>query len=76
MTSFPATRCGILDRGIIRPGMFADVMIFDELKVLDTSTFEKPINYPIGIPYVLVNGQISLREGVPTQNRAGKVLRF
>jgi N-acyl-D-aspartate/D-glutamate deacylase len=76
MTSFPAARMGIRDRGIIRPGMCADLMVFDELKIQDTSTFEEPISLPIGIPYVIVNGQVAVRDGKLTGIRAGKVLRF
>jgi N-acyl-D-amino-acid deacylase len=76
MTSFPAARVGLSDRGLIRPGMYADLMVFDDLKVLDTSTFENPISFPEGIHYVVVNGQVAVRQGEPTGVRAGKVLRF
>jgi N-acyl-D-amino-acid deacylase len=76
MTSFPAARVRLKDRGLIRPGMYADLMIFDDLKILDTSTFENPIGFPEGIHYVVVNGQVAVRHGEPTGVRAGKVLRF
>jgi N-acyl-D-amino-acid deacylase len=76
MTSLPAGRVGLGDRGLIRPGMAADVLIFDQLKVLDTSTFESPISFPKGIRYVIVNGQVAVRDGNPTGTRAGRVLRF
>jgi len=76
MTSFPAARVGIKDRGLIRPGMQADIMIFDELKILDRSTFEEPLLCPVGIQYVIVNGQLAVQDGEPTGVRAGKMLRF
>jgi len=75
MTSFPAARAGIRDRGVLRPGMYADVMVFDDLKVEDTSTFEEPVSLPIGIHHVVVNGQVAVRDGELTGVRAGKVLR-
>ena len=56
MTSWPATRLRFSDRGVIREGAFADVTIFDYDKIQDTSTYEHPVAYPEGIPYVLVNG--------------------
>jgi N-acyl-D-amino-acid deacylase len=76
MTSFPALRVGIRDRGLVRPGMFADILVFDEEKVRDTSTFDNPISYPEGIKHVIVNGQTAVRDGEPTEKRAGRVLRF
>ena len=76
MTSFPAARVGLKDRGLIRPGMYADLMVLDDLKILDTSTFENPISFPKGIHYVIVNGQVAVRQGEPTGVRAGRVLRF
>jgi len=76
MTSLPASRVGLKDRGLIRPGMYADLMVLDDLKILDTSTFENPISLPEGIHYVIVNGQVAVRQGEPTGVRAGRVLRF
>jgi N-acyl-D-amino-acid deacylase len=76
MTSLPAMRVGLRDRGLIRPGMYADLLIFDDLKIVDTSTFENPISFPEGIRTVVLNGQVAVRDGEPTGVRAGKVLRF
>ncbi len=76
MTSFPAARAGVRDRGIIRPGLYADLMIFDDLKIEDTSTFEEPVSLPKGIHHVVVNGRVAVCDGEPTGERAGKVLRF
>src|SRR5438874_684598 len=57
MTSLPARRLGIQDRGLVRVGMKADLVVFDPANVRDTSTFEKSLQYPDGISHVLVNGK-------------------
>jgi N-acyl-D-amino-acid deacylase len=76
MTSFPATRVGLKDRGLIRPGMYADLMVFDELKILDTSTFEQPVSLPEGIHCVVFNGQVAVEHGELTGVSACYLLRF
>ncbi len=60
MTSANASKLGLLDRGLLRPGLFADVTVFDPERVIDHSTFLKPFRYSEGISYVLVNGQVVL----------------
>jgi dihydroorotase/N-acyl-D-amino-acid deacylase len=75
MTSLPAGRVGIQDRGILRPGMFADVVIFDPHTVIDKATFENPHQYSEGIEHVFVNGQIVWENGAHTGALPGKVLR-
>ncbi|MGQ9680762.1 MAG: N-acyl-D-amino-acid deacylase family protein [Candidatus Bathyarchaeia archaeon] len=75
MTSTPATRFGFLDRGLIRPGMCADITIFDPEKVADTATYKDPVRFPLGIEYVIVNGEITVERGVHLGTRAGRVLR-
>src|SRR6267378_1527090 len=75
MTGAPATRVGLRDRGFVRQGMFADITIFDPRRVIDRATFEMPNQYPKGIEYVLVNGQISVDKGQRTPALAGHVLR-
>jgi N-acyl-D-amino-acid deacylase len=75
MTSLNAQRLGILDRGLLRPGMCADITIFNADTVIDRATYTEPFQYPEGIEYVLVNGQVTLRDGEHTGTRAGKVLR-
>jgi N-acyl-D-aspartate/D-glutamate deacylase len=60
---------------MIREGMWADIVIFDPKTIEDKATFTNPRQYPAGIPYVLVNGQIVVREGRFTGALAGKVLR-
>ena len=74
MTSFPAQRLGLLNKGILRPGGDADVVVFDPDTVADMGTFRDPNHYPLGIEYVLVNGQISVAQGRFTGVTAGAVL--
>ncbi len=75
MTSFPAQRFGILDRGILRPGLHADVAIIDQERVIDKATFENPHQWPEGIPYVIVNGKVTVDNGKYKKVLAGKTLR-
>jgi N-acyl-D-aspartate/D-glutamate deacylase len=75
MTSFPAQRFGILDRGLLRPGMYADLVAFDPEKVIDTATFEDPHRFPEGMPYVVVNGRVTVDGGRYTGMFAGRTLR-
>jgi dihydroorotase/N-acyl-D-amino-acid deacylase len=75
MTSFPAQRMRINDRGVLRPGMKADITVFDPARVRDTATFEKPHQYPEGILSVVVNGQVVFDGKAMTPARPGKVLR-
>ena len=74
-TSLPAQRLGIRDRGLLREGFYADVVVFDPATVIDTATYEKPHQFAKGIPYVLVNGQIVVDQGRITAARPGMVLR-
>jgi dihydroorotase/N-acyl-D-amino-acid deacylase len=74
MTSQAALRVGIMDRGIIRPGLFADITVFDAASVRDVSTFEDPKHYSTGIRYVLVNGRPVVSEGRITAERPGQPL--
>jgi N-acyl-D-amino-acid deacylase len=85
MTSFPAQKIGLLDRGLLRPGMRADIAVIDLPSVKDRATnkwphkypFENyPHRYPEGIPYVIVNGAIAIDNGEQTKIRAGEVLRY
>jgi N-acyl-D-amino-acid deacylase len=74
MTSFPAQRLGLTDRGLLRPGMKADIAIFDPATVRDLATFEKPHQYAEGFSLVIVNGQVVFQAGAVTAARPGKVL--
>ena len=69
-----ANRFGLRDRGLLAPGKAADVVIFNPDTLSDTATYEQPHSYPIGIDYVLVNGQIAVQAGKPTGVLAGRPL--
>jgi len=75
MTSLPAMRLGLQDRGLIREGMRADLVMFDAETVVDNATFTEPHQYPSGIDYVVVNGQIVVEHGKHNGERPGLVLR-
>ena len=74
MTSFPASRIGLADRGRLVPGMAADVVVFDPSTVADKATFEEPFKYPVGIKAVIVNGVVALRDDVRSNDRTGQPL--
>ncbi|MFQ5979376.1 MAG: amidohydrolase family protein [Candidatus Heimdallarchaeota archaeon] len=75
MTSFPAQKFGLLDRGVLRSGMNADITIFDPKTVIDKATYQDPHQFPEGIQHVIVNGQIVVEKGKYTGELAGKTLR-
>jgi N-acyl-D-amino-acid deacylase len=74
MTSLPASRMGLTDRGIVRPGMFADVVAFDPALVQERSTYADPLHYSEGISFVCVNGQLVVDDGRITDARPGRPL--
>lgn len=74
MTSLPAGRLGLQDRGLLRPGMKADIAIFDPSRVRDRATFADPHQYAEGVSYVIVNGTVVLNDGKMTEARPGQVL--
>lgn len=74
MSSFPAARLGLHDRGILRPGMKADIAVFDPARVRDAATFERPHQYAEGVSTVIVNGQVVFERSSMTAARSGKVL--
>ncbi len=76
MTSLPARRAGVTDRGTIAAGQFADVTVFDPQTIAETATPENPAARSTGVEYVLVNGRLAYRRGTFTDVRSGKVLRF
>jgi N-acyl-D-amino-acid deacylase len=75
MTSLPANRLGLFDRGRIAPGMAADLVVFDPARIQDRATFTQPLAFPEGISHVLVNGQLAVENGQSTTARGGRVLR-
>jgi N-acyl-D-aspartate/D-glutamate deacylase len=75
MTGMPAARLKLPDRGRVAEGAVADLVVFDPDSVIDHSTFEDPHQYPVGIPYVFVNGTAVVDGGVHTGARPGRILR-
>jgi N-acyl-D-amino-acid deacylase len=75
MTSWPASRMGLADRGVVREGLRADLIVFDASRVQDNATWTNPTASPTGIDYVLVNGKIAIDGGTYTGAKAGRVLR-
>jgi N-acyl-D-aspartate/D-glutamate deacylase len=75
MTSFPAARLRLTDRGVLRPGLKADLAVFDPATVRDTATYDKPHSYAEGFSVVIVNGKIAFENGEMTNERPGRVLR-
>lgn len=75
MTSLPAQSFNLWDRGLLRPGMGADIVIFDEKTIVDRATFEQPKQYPVGIEYVIVNGVVAVEKGKHTGTRSGRMLK-
>lgn len=75
MTGLSASRLKLSDRGMLRAGSFADIVVFDPATIADRSTFEKPHQYPVGIDYVFVNGIAAIDGGRFTDSRSGRVLK-
>jgi N-acyl-D-amino-acid deacylase len=75
MTGTPSARLGLPDRGILRDGMKADVVVFDPATVASTATYEAPRSFPIGIDWVIVNGEVVVAEGEHTGATPGRALR-
>ena len=75
MTGLAAGRMGLKNRGLIRPGFIADLVLFDPLAIQDRSTFDHPHQYATGVVYAWVNGCPIVQEGVITGNTPGRVLR-
>lgn len=75
MTGLPAARLGLKRRGVLRPGAYADLVVFDPERVADEATYAEPLRYPTGIRHVFVNGAAVIRDGEETGARPGWVLR-
>jgi len=74
MSGLPAQILGLTDRGQVHEGFYADIVLFDPKTVIDTATYEKPKSYPVGVPYVLVNGVVVVDHGEHTGARPGMAL--
>jgi dihydroorotase/N-acyl-D-amino-acid deacylase len=75
LTSVPAARLGLRDRGIVREGAFADLVVFDPVTVADEATYQDPARYPTGIEHVIVNGRPAILAGAETGDRPGRLIR-
>jgi len=75
MTSAPADRLSLQDRGLVREGMFADLVVFDPETIADRATYENPHQLSVGIREVFVNGIAVVREGKVTDAKPGRVVR-
>jgi N-acyl-D-aspartate/D-glutamate deacylase len=75
MTSLNAAKAGLRDRGLVRAGLFADLVLFDAARVIDRSTYTRPFAYSEGIEWVIVNGKVVLEKGKHTGARPGRGLR-
>jgi len=74
MTSLPAEQFRFTTRGLVKSGYAADLVVFDPARVADAATFEKPHAYATGVPYVIVNGAVVVKNGQQTDARPGQVL--
>lgn len=74
MTAVPAARFGLEDRGLVRPGLAADLVVFDPQTISDTATYEDPRRFPQGLEHVLVNGRIAVERGATTGALAGRAI--
>jgi N-acyl-D-aspartate/D-glutamate deacylase len=75
MTSVPASRIGLVDRGVLRAGAFADIVVFDPMTIADGATYQRPAVHPTGIDHVIVNGRPAILAGRETGQRPGRLLR-
>jgi N-acyl-D-aspartate/D-glutamate deacylase len=75
MTGLPAARLGLTDRGVVKQGAKADLVAFSPERVADMATYEDPHRYAVGIPHVVVNGRIVLKDGEHSGSLPGRVLR-
>jgi N-acyl-D-amino-acid deacylase len=75
MTSLPARRFRLAERGELREGWFADVVVFDPERIADTATYEEPRQYPVGVAFVLVNGSVAAEHGKQVETHSGRLLR-
>ena len=76
LTGRAAQRLRLADRGLVRAGYFADLVLFDPAAVTDTATFDNPKQQAAGISHVIVNGECAIEDGRPTGRLAGRALRM
>ena len=75
MTKAPAELLRLKNRGLLKEGAFADITVIDPERITDNATYTEPFQYPTGIPWVIVNGRVAVRNGKLTDERAGEILK-
>src|SRR6185295_8882186 len=75
LTGYAASRFRITERGLVREGCFADVLVFDKDGIMDLASFDDPYRFPTGIDAILVNGKIAAQTGVQSDLLSGRILR-
>ena len=75
LSGVPAAQIGLTDRGQVREGWAADLVVFDPAAVIDEATYARPARFATGIPHVVVNGRLAIRDGIETGERPGRLLR-
>ena len=75
ITQLPAENVGLKDRGVLKPGMVADVTVFDWAQIRETATYDDPFQKPVGVEHVIMNGKLALKNGRQTELRLGDYLR-
>lgn len=75
LTSVPAARLGLVDRGVVREGAFGDLVVFDPATVAEVGSYDAPARHPVGIDHVIVNGEAAILDGRETGVRAGRLVR-
>ena len=75
MSGYPAQRLGLKDRGVLKKGAQADVVVFDPETIADCASYTQPLQYPTGIEQVLVNGQAVITDGKTVGAKPGRILR-
>ena len=75
LSGLPATNLGLDHRGLLQPGMYADVVVFDPATIADRATYEKPHQYAVGVRHVFVNGVAVLKDGEHTGAKPGRALK-
>ena len=75
LSGFPAANLRLVDRGLLAPGYFADVVVFDPAPIADRATFEQPHQLAVGVAHVFVNGEPVVRDGEHTGATPGRVVR-
>jgi N-acyl-D-amino-acid deacylase len=75
LAALPAQNLGLHGRGLLKPGYFADVVVFDPATIADKATYDNPKQYAVGVSDVIVNGGLALKDGEPTGAPTGRVVR-